>query len=117
MTELLKQPQYRPYDIIDQVLSIFAGTKGYLDSLPVPQVLPFEKALLRHFHDEFPEVVDELRDKKKISDELEEKMRKIVSEYKVAFLRERDVEEKRVVSEAEAKAAEAEANSAATAGA
>ena len=102
MTELLKQPQYQPFDVIDQVISIFAGTKGYLDSLPVNQVQPFEGALLTHFHDEFPEVVDELREKKKISDELEEKMRKIISEYKTAFLREQEVEEKAVVSDAEA---------------
>src|SRR5205809_1051910 len=42
MVELLKQPQYQPYELADQVISIFAGTQGFLDDLPVPQVLAFE---------------------------------------------------------------------------
>src|SRR5690606_15173933 len=46
MVELLKQPQYQPYETVDQVISIFAGTKGYLDDVPVKQVPAFEKAML-----------------------------------------------------------------------
>ena len=88
MTELLKQPQYRPYDILDQVLSIFAGTRGYLDTLPVKQVLPFEQGLLRHFHDEFPEIVEELGRKRKFDDELEAKVRKVIADFKEIFVRE-----------------------------
>jgi len=87
MTELLKQPQYRPYDILDQVLSIFAGTRGYLDTLPVKQVLPFEQGLLRHFHDEFPEIVEELGRKRKFDDELEAKVRKVIADFKEIFVR------------------------------
>jgi F-type H+-transporting ATPase subunit alpha len=49
MVELLKQVQYVPYDAIDQCISIFAGTKGFLDDLPRPQVHAFEKDLLEHF--------------------------------------------------------------------
>jgi F-type H+-transporting ATPase subunit alpha len=101
MTELLKQPQYRPYEIVDQVLSIFAGTRGYLDTLPVRQVLAFEKDLLRHFHDEFPEVVDELRAKRRFDDELEAKVRKVIADYKEVFVRERDVEQKALAAAGE----------------
>ncbi len=101
MTELLKQPQYRPFEIVDQVLSIFAGTRGYLDTLPVRQVLAFEKDLLRHFHDEFPEVVDELRAKRRFDDELEAKVRKVIADHKAVFVRERDVEQKALAAAGE----------------
>jgi len=88
MTELLKQPQYSPYEINDQILSIFAGTKGYLDDLPVPQVLAFERELLQHFRDEFPEIVEELDRKKAISEELDGKIRKVIEDFKAHFVRE-----------------------------
>ena len=85
MVELLKQPQYEPYDVNDQVLSIFAGAQGFLDSLPLNKVLVFEKALLKHFHDEFPEIVEELERKGVLSDELAEKMAEIVKNFKANF--------------------------------
>jgi len=87
MTELLKQPQYTPYDVYDQILSIFAGTKGYLDELPVGRVLEFEKGLLRHFHDEYPELIDELRREKQIGDELDGKLREVIAGFKEHFVR------------------------------
>jgi F-type H+-transporting ATPase subunit alpha len=49
MVELLKQGQYQPYDAIDQCISIFAGSKGLLDDLPLNQVHAFEKGLLEYF--------------------------------------------------------------------
>src|SRR5690606_21274882 len=49
MVELLKQPQYQPMDVIDQVIQIFAGGKGFLDDLPIDQVNPFADALIKHF--------------------------------------------------------------------
>ena len=88
MTELLKQPQYAPYDVNDQILSIFAGAKGFLDDLPIAQVLPFEQGLLRHFRDEYPEIVDELDREKKLSDDLEAKIRGVVEGFKANFVRE-----------------------------
>ena len=50
MVELLKQPQYVPMDVIDQVIQIYAGTKGYMDDLPIPQVQGFAKGLLEYFN-------------------------------------------------------------------
>ncbi|MEM7480534.1 MAG: F0F1 ATP synthase subunit alpha [Acidobacteriota bacterium] len=88
MTELLKQPQYVPYNVNDQILSIFAGTQGYLDDLPVDRVLEFEHRLLAVFRDEFPELVDELDEKQAISDELNEKVRNVIETAKAAFVRE-----------------------------
>ncbi len=85
MVELLKQPQYAPYAFEDQVVSIFAGTQGHLDDLAINQVLPFEKALLRHVHDEFPEVLKELVETGELSDESAKRLTKIITDFKVQF--------------------------------
>jgi F-type H+-transporting ATPase subunit alpha len=85
MVELLKQPQYAPYTFEDQVVSIFTGTQGHLDDLAVGEVLAFEKALLRHVHDEFPEVLSEIVETGVLSDELGEKLTKIITDYKIQF--------------------------------
>ena len=52
MVELLKQPQYQPMNVWDQILSIHAGVRGFLDDLPLARVHAFEHALLKHYHDE-----------------------------------------------------------------
>ena len=82
MVELLKQPQYSPYPFNRQLISIFAGTRGLLDSLPVKDVLPFEQALLRHFEDEFPEVLEEIEDKGVLTDELSAKLTEVIGNFK-----------------------------------
>ncbi|MCG8406486.1 MAG: F0F1 ATP synthase subunit alpha [Phycisphaerales bacterium] len=85
MVELLKQGQYKPYHVIDQVLSIYAGAKGYLDDLPLSQVAEFEEQLLKHFRDEFPEVRDELAEKKEMDEALEGKITEIIKNFKTRF--------------------------------
>jgi F-type H+-transporting ATPase subunit alpha len=85
MVELLKQPQYSPLSFTQQVISIFAGTKGILDDLEIADVLSFEAALQRHFKDEFPELVDELEEKGSVSDELSEKMLTVMGNFKEQF--------------------------------
>ena len=57
MVELLKQPQYKPYDVEDQVVSIYAGTKGYFDGVPVEDVTTVEQDLIRFMRDEKSEVI------------------------------------------------------------
>lgn len=88
MVELLKQPQYRPYPVDEQVVSIFAGAQGFLDDLPAAQVLPFEQALLSHFRDEHPELLEEIRDTGKLSDELSDQLKKVVADFKTHYGRE-----------------------------
>jgi F-type H+-transporting ATPase subunit alpha len=88
MVELLKQPQYRPYDVNDQIVSIFAGSQGFLDDLPVASVRPFEVGLLKHVGDEFPEVLDELKRTGELSDKLAETIRKIVGDFKARWVKE-----------------------------
>ncbi|MCH8251154.1 MAG: F0F1 ATP synthase subunit alpha [Planctomycetes bacterium] len=86
MVELLKQPQYQPFDVNDQILSIFAGSKGFLDDIPINKVASFEAGLLKTFRDEFPEVIEELDKTGEISDELGGKIAKIVTDFKTRFV-------------------------------
>ncbi len=85
MVELLKQGQYKPYNVIDQVISIFAGSKGFLDDLPIAKVAEFEEQLHRHFHDEFPEVRAELAEKEAIDDALNTKLSDVIGNFKTRF--------------------------------
>ncbi len=86
MVELLKQPQYQPFAVEDQIASIFAGTRGHLDDLPPAKVGEFEADLVRHLRDEFPEVLDEITESGKLSDELAESLEKIVGDLKTNFV-------------------------------
>jgi F-type H+-transporting ATPase subunit alpha len=87
MVELLKQPQYRPFSVEEQVVSIFAGTQGYLDDLEVSAVPRFETALLIHVRDEHPEVLEEIRDSGQISDQLNATLKEIIGNFKVSSAR------------------------------
>ena len=81
LVELLKQSQYAPYSYQHQLISIFAGTRGLLDKVEVRDVLEFEAALLKHFDDEFPEVVQEIDETGKLSDDLAAKMREVIENF------------------------------------
>jgi F-type H+-transporting ATPase subunit alpha len=72
----------------DQIVSIFAGSQGFLDDLPVASVRPFEVGLLKHVGDEFPEVLDELKRTGELSDKLAETIRKIVGDFKARWVKE-----------------------------
>ncbi len=88
MVELLKQPQYEPYNVNDQILSIYAGAKGILDDLPINRVLEFETGMLSIFRDQYPEIIDELDKTGNLSAELEEKVKKIIQDFKAQFTKE-----------------------------
>jgi F-type H+-transporting ATPase subunit alpha len=85
MVELLKQPQYSPYSFADQIVSIFAGAKGFLDDLPVGQVQSFEADLLKHINDEYPEQTKHLTDTGELPDELQEKLSKVIKDFKTQW--------------------------------
>jgi len=85
MVELLKQGQYRPFPVEDQVVSIYAGAFGYLDSLPVSQVLDFETEMLKAMHAAHPEAMEEIRTTGKISDDLGERLKGFIDEILTQF--------------------------------
>jgi F-type H+-transporting ATPase subunit alpha len=89
LVEMLKQDQYAPLRVEEQVMSIFAGTNGILDPLDVEHVRPFEAYLHRYLREQRPEIVGEVRDKKQISPELAESMKKAMVEAREAYLAER----------------------------
>jgi F-type H+-transporting ATPase subunit alpha len=70
LTELLKQPQFSPMPMEEQVVSIFAGTNGYLDAVPVDQVTDYEARMLAFVRSEHGQVLDTIRDTKEFGDEV-----------------------------------------------
>ncbi|GGD17280.1 F0F1 ATP synthase subunit alpha [Aquisalinus flavus] len=85
LTELLKQPQYSPLLMEEQVVVIFAGTRGYLDKIPVAKVGAFEQELLRHVHGEHASLLSDIRDQKKLSDENEKKLTDLLDKFAKNF--------------------------------
>ncbi|MFP4538290.1 MAG: F0F1 ATP synthase subunit alpha [Dichotomicrobium sp.] len=85
LTELLKQPQFSPLQVEEQVVVIFAGTRGFLDPLPVSAVSRFESDLLRHMREDHSDILDEIRNKGQLSDELEEKLKSAVDKFAEHF--------------------------------
>lgn len=82
MVELLKQPQYQPMPAIDQVMSIFAGSEGFLDDIPVREVPKFEKAFLSFIRDQKPEIHAALDRQKKLTDQIAADLKAALSEFK-----------------------------------
>ncbi len=85
LTELLKQRQFSPLQVEEQVVVIFAGTRGYLDPLPVASVGRFEEELLRHMHGEHSDILEKIRTEGKLSDELEAKLKGAVDKFAEHF--------------------------------
>jgi F-type H+-transporting ATPase subunit alpha len=88
MVELLKQGRFVPMPVQNQVIAIFAGAKGFLDSLELEQVLPFRDGAIDYVTSSYSEVVKAIVDEQKISDETEAKLRQALDEYKGIFLAE-----------------------------
>ena len=84
MVRLLTQPQYQPMTIVDQIISIYAGTRGFLDDLPVEQVDAFEKALLDYVRAEHREFYDELAAGLELDEEQTGRLRLVINEFKEA---------------------------------
>jgi F-type H+-transporting ATPase subunit alpha len=85
MVELLKQPQYQPMPVADQVMSIYAGGEGYLDDVPVKEVQRFEREFLRYMAEEKREVRDLLVRDKKMSDEVVRGLKAALAEFKARW--------------------------------
>jgi F-type H+-transporting ATPase subunit alpha len=82
MVELLKQGQYQPMPVENQVISIFAGTNGYLDDVPVNRIRQFEEELLAYVTREHPKVQRDIVAKGKLDDELTTDLRNMLTKFK-----------------------------------
>jgi F-type H+-transporting ATPase subunit alpha len=80
--EVLKQPQYSPLPVENQVMIIYALTNGFIDDVPVNQVREWEKGLQEFMKAQFPQVVDGIRSKRELSKDLEADLRRGIEAYK-----------------------------------
>ncbi|HEX2051584.1 MAG TPA: F0F1 ATP synthase subunit alpha, partial [Actinomycetota bacterium] len=86
VVEIMKQGQYEPYPVEDQVVSIWAVTNGYLDDLPVEQVRAFESGLLDHVRSRYPDVGRTIVASGKLDDDTAAQLKKAVEEFKPGFV-------------------------------
>jgi len=89
LTEVLKQDQYMPLPVEKQVAMIFAGTNGLLDDLEVADCRPFEQYLYRFLDTSHPTLLQKIRDRKTIDDEVKVQLQKVIKEAKERFKNER----------------------------
>ncbi|HEY0522753.1 MAG TPA: F0F1 ATP synthase subunit alpha [Stellaceae bacterium] len=85
LTELLKQPQYSPLPVEEQVVAIFAGTRGYLDKIEVNQVTRFETALLADLRSRAPEIIEAIRTSRELSSDTEAKLTSFLDNFTKTF--------------------------------
>ncbi|MFK7884416.1 MAG: F0F1 ATP synthase subunit alpha [Phycisphaerales bacterium] len=85
MVELLKQPQYVPANVTDQIISIYAGTKGYLDNVDLDKVAAFEKSMLEYFQSAAKPVWDELDASKSLDGDLGKKIEDAIAAFKAGW--------------------------------
>ncbi len=85
LVELLKQSQYTPYEVTDQVVSIFAAINGYLDSIPTKEVRRFEKEMLTFLKQKYAKMYDSIAKEQKISDESKKQLEDALKEFKAIF--------------------------------
>jgi len=85
MVEVLKQDQYKPLPFSKQVVIIFAGVSGLLDDLAVSDIRIFEEELNRYLDEKHQGVLQEIEEKKELSDELQEQLKGVIREFKKSF--------------------------------
>jgi F-type H+-transporting ATPase subunit alpha len=85
LTELLKQPQFSPLPVEEEVVSIYSGVKGFLDKLQVTDVPRFEEEFLRLMRTKYSDVLSTIRSQKQLSSETDEKLKGILDEFSASF--------------------------------
>jgi F-type H+-transporting ATPase subunit alpha len=82
MVEILKQGQYEPMPVEDQILIIYAGVRGFLDDYPVEDIKQFEVDFLQHMKANHPQLVNEISEKSEITDEMETQLNQVIEDFK-----------------------------------
>jgi F-type H+-transporting ATPase subunit alpha len=85
LTELLKQPQYKPFAVEEQVAAIYAGTRGYLDPFPTNKVQAFQEALLSKLKASYPQFLEGIRKEKALTPDLEAMLKKALDDVSRSF--------------------------------
>ena len=92
LMELLKQEQYQPMPVEEQVVVIYAGINGYLDDLPIDGVKKFEREFLKFMRDEHRDILDDIRESRNLSEETEENLKRAIENFRKEFKKEIGVE-------------------------
>ena len=82
LTELLKQDQYSPMTVAEQVVSVYTGVKGHLDNIDLNKVKKFEKDIIEKIKSEKPEIIDDIQSSGKLEEKTEKLLTKIIEDYK-----------------------------------
>ena len=85
LVELLKQPQYKPLSVSQQIISIFAGVRGLVDDIAVADIQKFESGLVNFIEDKHKNLIDKIHDAKKLDDETEAQVKAAIEEFKGLF--------------------------------
>ena len=85
LTELLKQPQYQPMAVEEQVAVIYAGTRGYLDGIPVSKVAEFQEGLIAKLKTTYPTFLEGVRKEKALSPALESTLKEALDSFQATF--------------------------------
>ena len=85
LVELLKQPQYKPMPAEKEVMSLYSGTRGFLDTIPVEKILQYEEQMLAFVERKYPEILAEIKEKNIIGDSLDQKMSAALTEFAGVF--------------------------------
>ena len=88
LVEILKQPQFSPMSLAQEVVILYAGTRGFLDKYPVDKLQNYERQLLSFAEGKYPEIMKEIDEKKIISPELDKKLREVLTEFDSVYVAE-----------------------------
>jgi F-type H+-transporting ATPase subunit alpha len=88
LVEILKQGQYKPMSMEEQVALIYCGVNGHLDELPIPSLAKYEEEFIPFIESKYPGIYESIRNEKKISDETEEELVKAITDFKDRFEKE-----------------------------
>ena len=86
LQELLKQPQYAPYPLDEQVMLIYAGTRGFLEKIPVPSVKDWQNKFIRFVQTQYPQIGQDIFKTFKLSDETDALLKKALTEFNASYL-------------------------------
>ena len=85
LTELLKQPQYQPLPLTDQVALLYAGTRGYLDDVPLDRIREFQTAFLRVYHSQYAATADYIENEKTMPEDIEAQLKQAIETFKASW--------------------------------
>jgi len=85
LVELLKQPQYQPMPVQEQVASLYAGTRGFMDDVPVDAVRKFESEMLEFMRNSKADILKDILEKKALDADIEGRLKAAIDEFKKGF--------------------------------